>query len=153
MQVHRWPYYKLQIPALFCEISNSRIHLRHALTLVNSKLVVYIRGGFRPTPAALFVHRPRPFPPFPRSPESKKNLASASGPRPQIAPNHTRERERERGKVDKGSGGMARRDEGGGAAEPQPAQRGRGRCSVGSSMRAGRWSRRGGGAASPTRTV
>jgi len=87
LQVHRWPYYNLQIPALFCEISNSRIHLHHALTLVNSKLVVYIRGGFRPTPATLFVHRPRPLPPFPRSPESKKKSSLRLRPRPQIAPN------------------------------------------------------------------
>jgi len=47
---------------------------------------IYTRW-FSSTPAALFVHRPRPLPPFPRSPESKKKSSLRLRPRPQIAPN------------------------------------------------------------------
>jgi len=125
LQVHRWPYYKLQIPALFCEISNSRIHLRHALTLVNSKLVVYIRGGFRPTPAALFVHRPRPLPPFPRSPESKKKSSLRLRPPSPNRPQPGSHNQRNEGGVVALLAARRGQDDGAGGAAVRLARRGR----------------------------
>ena len=78
---------------------------------------IYTRW-FSSTPAALFVHRPRPLPPFPRSPESKKKsslrLRPPSPNRPQP---HQREREREERSIKEAAGRL------GGTKEAAPRSR------------------------------